>query len=315
MLVHVDSVAYRKLFPVDPNPFISGVFIDLNKHKVTEVLRLISQEEKSIMGLVAGVRDGILKSPFSAPFGGFHFRNENIYISEIDRYLTSLKEFVTSYPLRGVEITLPPNIYHESFNAKVISSLIRIGFHPEIPEITNWVNIDQFGNEFKQKNSREYYRQALRNELSFAIADKHTDKMEIYELIRQNRVRFDRPIYMTMEDIMQMSQIWPVDFFMVNNRDGLLTASAIFYRCHPGICYAVFWGDNETGRPLRAMDYLAYQLWNYYKDMGYKYIDLGISTEQGIPNEGLLRFKESHDAFSSLRYRFTWYVPHGCPDK
>jgi hypothetical protein len=42
----------------------------------------------------------------------------------------------------------------------------------------------------------------------------------------------------------------------------------------------------------------------YYKNLGFKYIDLGISSESGIPNEGLMRFKESHEAVSSLRFRF-----------
>lgn len=111
---------------------------------------------------------------------------------------------------------------------------------------------------------------------------------------------------MTFEDILNMGSLWPVDYFKVLSEDGALVASAIFYRSHPDICYAVFWGDNEEGRPLRAMDYLAFELWSYYKALGYKYIDLGISTENGNPNEGLLRFKESHESASSLRYRFVW---------
>ena len=52
------------------------------------------------------------------------------------------------------------------------------------------------------------------------------------------------------------------------------------------------------------MDYLILNLFMHYKEAGFKFMDLGISTEDGIPNEGLLRFKESHEAVSSLRYRF-----------
>ncbi|MCB0806728.1 MAG: hypothetical protein KDC05_13095, partial [Bacteroidales bacterium] len=76
------------------------------------------------------------------------------------------------------------------------------------------------------------------------------------------------------------------------------------------ITYAVFWGDSENGRPLRAMDFMLFNLWNHYKDRKFKYIDLGISTESGIPNSGLLRFKETHDCTSSLRFSFSIAMPN-----
>jgi hypothetical protein len=53
------------------------------------------------------------------------------------------------------------------------------------------------------------------------------------------------------------------------------------------------------------MDFLVLQLWSHYKALGYRYIDLGISTESGVPNEGLLRFKETHECVSSLRHTLT----------
>jgi hypothetical protein len=309
MLIEADCKTYSIHFPLNINPFISFAFIDLNKSKVERIVHLIDNGDKIFMGLTAGIKDGIIKSPFSAPFGGFHFKNNNIYISEIEFFLKSLQQFIINQHLKGIELVLPPNIYHEAFNAKVINTLLRVGFQESVPEITNWVNLNQITNEYTQKNSREYYRQALRNNLSFHNTDEFKDKKEIYSLINENRSKFDRPIYMTLNDILDTSKLWPIDFFKVVNYHNTLVASAIMYRCHPTICYATFWGDNENGRPLRAMDFLALQLWNYYKKLGYSYIDLGISTEQGNPNEGLLRFKESHDATSSLRYKFSWYTP------
>jgi len=308
MLIELDSKEYRKFFSSDPHPFVSDLFIGLNKEKAERILRLIEDSNKPAMGLIAGVKEGVVLSPFSAPFGGFHFRKDIMYISEIDHYISLLKKHIISQGLQRIEIILPPDIYHLTFNTKVVSSLIRNGFQPTLPEITNWVNLEQFDGSFTQRNSREYYRQAERNELSFDLTTDQDEKKLIYDLIRENRAKFNRPIYMTFADILNMDSLWPVDYFKVLSKDGAMVASAIFYRSHPEICYAVFWGDNELGRPLRAMDYLTFQLWSYYKAMGYKYIDLGISTEKGEPNEGLLRFKESHEATSSLRYKFVWNV-------
>lgn len=306
MLIDVDAKTYSGFFPSNPNPFISDPFIELNKGKTERVIRLADDGEKPGIGLIAGIKGGMIQSPFSAPFGGFHFRNEIMYISEIDQFITGLQEYIVAQVLQGMEITLPPDIYHSSFNTKSVNAFIRKGFQPALPEITGWVDLNLFQGNFTQKNSREYFRQALRNGLSFDITADAEEKEHIYELIRQNRAKFGRPIFMTFKDILNTSALWPTDFFKVIAKDGTLVASAIFYRSHPEIVYALFWGDNETGRPLRAMDFLAFNLWLYYKELGYKYIDLGVSTEAGIPNEGLLRFKESHEATSSLRYKFSW---------
>jgi len=305
-MFEVDFKTYNHYFPTNPHPFISEPFIELNKEKTQRIVCLIEKIQKPVLGLIAGLDNGILKSPFSAPFGGFHFRKEIMYISEIDNFISSLKEYIISQGIKGIEITLPPDIYHPTFNAKTVNSLIRNGFQFKIPDITGWINLQQFKKAFAQKNSREYYRQAIRNKLVFSQVFEQKEQQEIYDLIYQNRAQFGRPIFMTLQDILDTSNLWPADFFKVTTDDGNILASAIFYRNHPEIIYAVFWGDKEIARPLRAMDFLAFNLWSYYKDLGFKYIDVGISTEEGIPNEGLIRFKETHESNSSLRYKFFW---------
>jgi hypothetical protein len=306
MLVDTDNKIYRHYFPTSPHPFITESFLELNKRKTDRIVRLIEDREKKEIGLVVGVRNDVLHSPFSAPFGGFHFRNEIIYSSVIDNFIGSLKEYIRSHSLKGIDITLPPDIYHPTFNAKMINSLIRMGFKASIPDITGWVILEDLKETFTQKNSREYFRQAVRNGLSFEVVTDYQDKILVYDLIRENRAKFGRPIFMTLEDIINTGTIWPVDFFRVNDSEQTMVASAIFYRNLPEICYAVFWGDNDTGRKLRSIDFLAFNLWSFYKNLGFKYVDVGISTESGTPNDGLLRFKESHESISSLRYRFTW---------
>jgi len=304
MLIEIEKSEYRKYFPTPPHPFISEKFIDLNSHKVDRIVWLVDDSRTANMGLIAGVRNGTISSPFSAPFGGFHFKKDNIYISEIDRFVNSLEAYAITEEIKRIEIILPPFIYDGTFNSKIINSLIRNGYHNHIPELTNWIDLTVFDENFTQKNSREYYRQALRNGLRFSITADESEKKMVYDVVAENRARFGRHIFMTFDDIIATGDLWPVDFFKVTTSSGTLVASAIFYRFDSGICYAVFWGDNEEGRQLRAMDLLAFNLWSYYKKLGFRYVDLGISTERGIPNEGLLRFKESHEATSSLRYKF-----------
>ena len=306
MIQNINRESFKYYFPEDPHPFISDEFIELNSLKTDTVVRLVQDEEKKHMGLVAGIQNGILSSPFSAPFGGFHCKNENIYSGIIENFINELMVYAIAENLKNIKITLPPDIYNPSLNAKLVNTLIRAGFKMEIPDITNWVNLEQFNGVYHHPASRTYYNQSVRKNLAFHQVYDLVQMKQIYDLIVENRARMGRPIYMSFNDLIKTGKILPADYFKVINIKGELIAGAIFYRAHPTISFAVFWGDAENGRSDRAMDYLVLQLWNFYKKLGYQYIDLGTSTEGGIPNEGLLRFKETHECISALRYTFKW---------
>ena len=307
MLIEVDKKRFRDHFAKDPHPFISIPFTELNQQKVEKVVYLVENKSNKIaIGLVAGIDKGVLLSPFSAPFGGFHFRQNKIYVREIENFLNLLKNYIVESQLLKVKIVLPPNIYNQSFNAKMINTCIRNGFTMNVPEITNYVDLKTFSEVFTDRDARTYYNQAVRNELSFAEVNNLEEKEQVFNLICKNREKFGRPIYMTFKDVLNTNTLWTTDFFKITDKNNEMVASAIFYRAHPTISYAVFWGDSEQGRPLRAMDFLAFNLWNYYKSLNFDFIDMGTSTESGVPNEGLLRFKETHDCISSLRFSFEW---------
>ena len=304
MIVDVPSKVFTELQPNDPHPFVSESFIQLNKAKIDRLVRLVNQDKNSL-GLVAGIRNRELLSPFSAPFGGFHYRHEQLYSSEIDHFVSGVIKFCNIHQLTSINLTLPPDIYHPTLNAKVNSALLRCGFRMQTPEITNWVDLSRFQNRFNFRSSREYYNQSVKNGLSFNIEDSNEGRAEIYAIVKENRIRLSRPIHMAFTDLEKVATLWPVDYFSVKAPDQTLVAGAIFYRAQSAITQAVFWGDSETGRTLRAMDFLLFNLWAHYKSKNYQYIDLGISTESGIPNEGLLRFKETHECTSSLRFSYT----------
>lgn len=306
MLINIEANSYYNIFTVDPNPFISRKFIDINSHKVEKVFMLVEDHSKPSIGIIAGLKDSNLFCPFSAPFGGFHFRNELLCVSTINSFIENLKCFIKTNGFNSIQIVLPPNIYHQTFDAKLINCLYNEGFKVKTPDITSWVNLESFDNKFSQKRTTESLKQAMKHGLNFKILTQINEKLEAYELIMCNRRQFGRPLYMTFKDLKEINNIWDIDYFVVNDGSDSILASAIFYRAHKSIVYAVFWGDNEKGRALGVMNFFLFNLWKHYKQSGFKYIDISISSVEGIPNEGLLRFKEMHEAISSLRYTFTW---------
>ena len=92
MLIDTTKSLYRRYFGTDPSPFISEEFLGLVENKTDQLIRLIDENDKSI-GLILGLKDGVLCSPISAPFGGFHYTHEHLLYSIVYDYLSDLKVF------------------------------------------------------------------------------------------------------------------------------------------------------------------------------------------------------------------------------
>ncbi|HAF30831.1 MAG TPA: hypothetical protein DCG75_17465 [Bacteroidales bacterium] len=308
MLLEISKELFYKTFPHQQNPFLKEEFITLNSNKVDRVVYLVQNSNKPAIGLIAGIKNSTLVSHFSAPFGGFLYRHENIYTSEMEKFVDELKKYIININCNLLYLNFAPSIYGISFNSKMIAILLKKQFTTEVLDLTNWVDLNSFAFRFNQRNSREYYNQALRHELEFIKLTTEDSKKQAYDLISANRKRNNRPMYMTFNNLLDTGKLWPIDFFGIFDLEKKILASGIFYQFSDNIVYAAFWGDNERGRPKRAMDFLSFNLWSYYKNMGFSYIDLGISTENGgIINEGLLRFKETHEAQTELKYTLCWH--------
>ncbi len=309
MLIDVPVKTYRQYFHTDPHPYVSENFISLNKHKADRIVRLIENDERVSIGIIAGIKDNTFYSPFSAPFGGFHFISNEIRTGEISEYIDDLRTFLIDQKLQKFKLVLPPNMYHHSMNAKFVNTFIRSGFEMALPDISNYIDLKTFDGTWVKKRVAERCQFAERNNLSFHYLTDDKMKMDAYEIIVINRTQFDRKIYMTYNDLMDVDTIMPVDFFMVKDRTGENVGSAVCYRGHESIVQAIFWGDTQVGRKLGTMDFLVKYLFKHYKELGFDFIDIGISTEDGIPNEGLIRFKESHNCTSCLKFSFSLNLP------
>lgn len=305
MIVEVSKEEYRNHFPIDTNPFISEAFVALNTEKQDKVVRLIGKEDHSI-GLLAGLKDGILRSPFSAPFGGLHYTHEYMSYNKVYTFLSDLKEYAAGEGLKQITIILPPDLYQVNMNAKLINAFVRLGYIMELPDLNNWMNLKLFNGEWTKSEVAQNCRKAMKHGLEWSVVTSFEDMREAYQVIHRNREGLGRKIYMTLEDILKVMDVFPVDFFIIREPSGNCVGAAILYRGHEKIVQGIFMGGDLEKRNLGVIDFMYMKLYYYYKELGYDYIDMGTSSLQGEPNPGLLRFKEIHNSDTSLRYTFTW---------
>ncbi len=306
MLKEVSSKIFRGHFSYSSNPYISDWFIELVKEKAYKIVYLMDDSDNSI-GLVTGVKDNVLLSPFSAPFGGFHYSHEYIMFDSIYNFVSGIQEYIINNNIKGINITLPPDIYQTNMNAKFVSAFIKADYKLNNPNLLNWIDISSFDGSWVYNKVLNRCRKALKNELKFKLAESLVEKEESYNLIKTNRNEQNRKIHMTLNDLLDVSQKTRVDFFQVRDKDDDIVGAGVLYRGSKEIIQAIFMGDNLNKRDLGAIDFLYMSIYNYYKDLGFKYIDFGTSSLEGDPNTGLLRFKEIHNCKTSLQYSFSWF--------
>lgn len=307
MLVEVSNKEFRGLFPIDKNPFISEAFVTLNEHKQDKILRLMKEGVNSI-GLLVGLKDNVLRSPFSAPFGGLHYRHENTSYEIIYNFLSDLKGYLSSNRLKEIFITLPPNIYQNNMNAKLVNAFIRLGYKMEVPDLTSFVDLKKFNGKWTKSDIAGNIRKAIGNNLKWNIATTPEEMEATYDVIFKNREGLGRNIHMSLEDIFKVKELFPVDFFYINDNDNDYVGAAVVYRGHESIAQGIFMGSSLQKRSIGVVDLMYLKIFEYYKELGFEYLDMGISSVDGVPNLGLLNFKENHNGITSLRYSFSWSI-------
>lgn len=113
-----------------------------------------------------------------------------------------------------------------------------------------------------------------------------------YTIITSNRKYKGYPLRMTLAQLKETFQMVTHDCFW-GFFNHCCIASAIIYHVTSNIVQVIYWGDLPGYTELKPMNFLASQLICYYSQRDFQYIDIGPSSEKGVPNYGLCNFKKS----------------------
>lgn len=276
--------------------FGSAAFNQINEDKVDAVYYLLFKDGKYRLGIIGGIRNNIFQSPFSAPFGGFSFIQDDIRISYIDEAIQLMENWAKSKNLDGIKITLPPTIYQPSFLAKQINSLYRNRFLINSIDLNYAYALQKFNADYAASiwyNARKNLKIALQNDFSFKQCENSIEQQTAYNIIKQNREARGFPLRMTWEQVQLSASIIKADYFLVKNNKNIPIAAAIVFHVTASIVQVIYWGDLPDFAQLKTMNFLSFKVFEFYKQAQIEIIDIGPSTENSIPNYGLCEFKES----------------------
>lgn len=306
-LIEVNKEEYFKIIGYSYIKFNSMQFNDANKDNADRVCYFLFRDSKYRLGLIAGIKNNVLLSPFSAPFGGFSFRKSEIKIKYIEKALTLLETWAESNAINKFQFTLPPLFYHDTFIAKEVNSFftakydvnkIDLNFHFE----TSFLNDDYEKNIWY--SAKKSLNKSKNKNLIFKKCIDDSEKELAYFIIKINRNERGFPLRMKFYDILKTNEIIKKDFFLVYTEDNKPAAAAIVFQISDKIVQVVYWGDDPKYSHLSVMNFISYKIFQYYKKQEIKFVDIGPSTEDSIPNYGLCEFKESIGCKIFPKYTF-----------
>ncbi len=295
-ILEVSAGLYAEILPLPFNIFCSAAFNELNKDKCDNLYYLLFKDSKYRLGLIAGSRNNALYSPFSAPFGGFSFLSSDIRLQAIDEALDLLENWASEKKMNSINITLPPAVYNDSFISKQINCLFRKEYITNKVDLNYVFHLDDFDENYPNNawyNARKNLKIALKSGLTFEKCIAVDEKELAYNIIHKNRDARGFPLRMTWQQVADTIKIIPADFFIINNDQQFPIAAAIVFHVSQADVQVIYWGDLSEFAKLKTMNFLSFKVFEYYKSVGKRMVDIGPSTENSLPNYGLCEFKES----------------------
>lgn len=302
---------YNVYFTTPVCVYNSVGFCELNRWKCASVFYLLFQSPggKVRFGMVVGDDGNMLRSPFSAPFGGLEVKGSQRLCNYLEAY-EAIKRFANEIK-RGLLVTLPPEFYYaHSHVVKQNMAMRECGFELVDTDIDHYFPAVFSGDMIRNRmwpEARNKLNYALRQNFCVEMANSLCDDAlplihRMYKVIKENRESKLYTLRMTLDDVTKTVQVVSADFFVVT-LDGEDVAAAMVYHVTDRVVQVIYWGDRPAYSRYRPMNLLAAKITEHYSECG-KIVDVGPSSSQGVPSIGLCDFKESIGCVATLKHTF-----------
>lgn len=294
---------YGELFQRPTHIYNSVEFAELNRMKCDSLHYLAFSDSKTRAGMIVGERDGVLMSPFSAPFGGFDV-NRGPSAGCMAEIVGALRSYAGG---RRCIVTLPPSFYSPELTAKSAYAFMQAGSRTDTLLNHHFACLDPADYVLSlESKARNKLKLGLASDWTFSPISRGDIEgiRRAYRVIALNRSQKGYPLRMSFEDVVATKEVANADFFLLNI-GGVDVASAQIHRTAPGIAQVIYWGDIGEASDKHPMNLLAYCVFSHYRREGVKIVDIGPSGDFDALNFGLADFKESIGCIPTLKFRFT----------
>lgn len=281
---------------VDKLPAIPGGYIfnnhDFQSLKSGRRIYLVLEDDTSVKARICfHIKDGIAFSGYRATFGSFDFIN-GIDKGDIIFFLKEIKALLAKESISEIVINHWPLAYP---NGELVQKvLLDSGFRKSVSEFNQQLNVTRvdFIDQIR-KNERKKLKQAYHAGFNFSKLDVES-LSQVYSLVKDTRERKGFPVSMSYNDLEETFTALPDHYHLFGVFDDqLLIAASVSIRISEKILYNFYHADHKDYRPRSPLVMLNEGIYSYCRTSGIEILDLGISSVDGVLNQGLYTFKEN----------------------
>lgn len=290
-----------------PLPFKGFLFnndAQINKQTSKEKIWFYFHEKKAVIGrFILHVNGDEARSPHRAPFGSFEF-SRNVEFASIDFFIKEVLAYCLSKNIKTIQIVSYPFCYDQNNSTVLTSCLISNGFMVALSDLNFHLYVNQDFTSNLHESEKRRLLKAEKEGFTFSVLNK-TYWDEMHQIIRICREKKGFPLSMEKKEMVEMLSEDPDSYIPFGVfAKGDLIAVSIGVKVNNEILYDFLPADVESFKNFSPSVFLKKNIMDYCFTNGFKIFDLGIATAQGIPNYGLIRFKENLGGEASLKLTF-----------
>lgn len=288
--------------------FNTRLFFDMHRTSRKAFYLAMQDEENSTFQAVVHLTEsgeGDFRSPLRGTYGGFEFSRNDIGF--IERAINEAEKTALEHDAKMLTFTQAPGAHNPDGAACCLNVFHRYGYRISGQELNHSISVtnEPMMDRINRANQKRW-RKCEREGFVFAEESDVEGFQRVYDTISSNRAAKGYQVSMTLAALMEMRENFPgkVHFFSCSHQ-GNVAAAAVCMAIRSDILYVFYWGDEPGYEQYSPVAYLAERIYSYAMKNGFRILDAGTSTLHGVPNYGLMNFKEALGFHPSLKLTFS----------
>lgn len=236
----------------------------------------------------------------NSPFGSF-LKLSNEKKKTFSSFQESVESCLKDEGISKICIKHPSPIYYSFEDPALLAS---VGYSALYNDINQHIVLDDNWENGMHKMQKRKYQSLLAEGFDFKIIESESVE-SVHQFLSVCRQSQGLQINISLEKLQNLIAALPgrYDLFGIF-RDGKISAACISVRVTNDIAYYYLAGTSPLFRSSSPMVLLISEMATYYKNLGFNYFDLGISSIEGKAQETLRLFKERMGAIESIKPTF-----------
>ncbi len=285
-------------------------FLDYHARGKFPFHHLMFYKNGTLQAVLPGGLDKLMiyESPAGASYGSFVLGD--IKFHETLEVIDSFEDYCWEEGVREVYLTSAPFIYQKELSHNLEYALLYRGFMYQRHYISHVIRLHEMNDILKsfQKTTRNIIRRSLRQDVLTLEESENFD--EFYPILVENKRKHDAKPTHSLNELYRLRELLGDRIRLLLVRyEGKAIGGIVSFHCNNDVLLCFYIAMAYEYQHLRPIYRSMYEIINYAKNSGYKFLDTGVSQDTRAdnpmtPSLDLIFFKEKFNSRGILRSTF-----------